>query len=356
MALDIVSYAMGKKKGGVQPTGEIEITQNGITNVSGYATANVDVEPTLQKKSLTINSNTTTKIEPDSNYDGLEEVNITTNIPQPSGKIEITENGTDIDISSYATADVSVSGGGGDISEYLSDTITPTSYAKYGWTNLIKKLLTPIKFTGTNLSYAFAYYTLDIEIPEIPDTSNVTTMQMMFYQCGNVLNLNNIENFNVSNCTDFRSMFAQCQEHYEETLDLSNWNIKNNYSTGDGIRMNTMFHQSDFQKIIFPIGQIAKANCQNMFGSCMAEEIDISDFNVTDSCVCSGMFGGCFGLQKIDISSLDFSKITNFSFMFGNPQSYSNVPYECLILVKDQTQVDWFTTNFPDYINVQIKS
>lgn len=34
-------------------------------------------------------------------------------IETPSGKITITENGTDIDIAQYATADVSVEGGGG---------------------------------------------------------------------------------------------------------------------------------------------------------------------------------------------------------------------------------------------------
>ena len=49
--LDIVSYKIGKEHGGVQPTGEIDITQNGITNVSGYATANVQVpEKQLEDK------------------------------------------------------------------------------------------------------------------------------------------------------------------------------------------------------------------------------------------------------------------------------------------------------------------
>lgn len=38
---------------------------------------------------------------------------VTVNIPQPTGKIKITENGTDINIAQYATADVNVEGGGG---------------------------------------------------------------------------------------------------------------------------------------------------------------------------------------------------------------------------------------------------
>lgn len=39
---------------------------------------------------------------------------VTVNVPSPTGKITITENGTDIDVAQYATADVSVEGGGGD--------------------------------------------------------------------------------------------------------------------------------------------------------------------------------------------------------------------------------------------------
>ena len=38
---------------------------------------------------------------------------VTVNVPSPTGKITITENGTDIDIAQYATADVNVEGGGG---------------------------------------------------------------------------------------------------------------------------------------------------------------------------------------------------------------------------------------------------
>lgn len=37
---------------------------------------------------------------------------VTVNVPQPTGKITINDNGTNIDIAQYATADVVVSGGG----------------------------------------------------------------------------------------------------------------------------------------------------------------------------------------------------------------------------------------------------
>lgn len=60
----------------IDPNAVIDITENGLYNVAKYGYADVDV-------------------------------------PQPSGKITITENGTDIDVSEYATADVNVAGGGG---------------------------------------------------------------------------------------------------------------------------------------------------------------------------------------------------------------------------------------------------
>lgn len=62
--------------GGVTPTGTINITQNGDTDVTNYATAHVAV-------------------------------------PQPSGSISITQNGQ-VDVTQYASANVNVSGGGGD--------------------------------------------------------------------------------------------------------------------------------------------------------------------------------------------------------------------------------------------------
>ena len=85
--MDITSFLIGKEVGG------------------GSAPT-----PTYQNKEITITQNGEQTITADSGYDALSSVEITTNVPQPSGKITITENGTDIDVSSYATADVNVSG------------------------------------------------------------------------------------------------------------------------------------------------------------------------------------------------------------------------------------------------------
>ena len=53
-------------------------------------------------------------------------------IETPSGKITITENGTDIDIAQYATADVSVEGGGGS-SDFSTAQVTITNTSEKGF-------------------------------------------------------------------------------------------------------------------------------------------------------------------------------------------------------------------------------
>lgn len=74
--------------GMVVPTGTKNITQNGTTDVTNYANANVNVptpSPNLQNKSITITQNGTQTVTADSGYDGLDEVEITTNVSGGDG-------------------------------------------------------------------------------------------------------------------------------------------------------------------------------------------------------------------------------------------------------------------------------
>ena len=146
MALDITSYIMGKKAGGgPAPT------------------------PTYQDKEITITENGEQTITADSGYDALSSVEITTNVPQPSGKITITQNGTDIDVSSYATADVNVPAGA-DLSEYFNINVTLTGAPT--WNNLLKKY-PEINVIGTSMQNFFMGYNLPASLPKIKDTSNL---------------------------------------------------------------------------------------------------------------------------------------------------------------------------------------
>lgn len=93
----------------VIPTGTIDITANGTHDVSGKASASVNVQPKLQTKAATPTKSQQT-IGPDSSYDGLSSVTVNA-IPAdyiiPSGSQNITANGT-YDIKDKASVVVAV--------------------------------------------------------------------------------------------------------------------------------------------------------------------------------------------------------------------------------------------------------
>ena len=61
------------------------------------------------------------------------------------------------------------------------------------------------------------------------------------------------------------------------------------------------------------------------------------------------MFYNCSSLTSLDISNFTFDKVTSYDEMF------TNVPNNCSILVKSQTEKDWITSKFTNLTNVKIK-
>lgn len=73
----------------VIPSGTQQITANGTYDVSGKASAVVNVEPNLEEKTVTITENGTTEVTPTTGKDGMSKVTVTTNVPTASAVEEI---------------------------------------------------------------------------------------------------------------------------------------------------------------------------------------------------------------------------------------------------------------------------
>ena len=80
-------------------------------------------------------------------------------------------------------------------------------------------------------------------------------------------------------------------------------------------------------------------NCKNLV------ELDLSNFDTSNVIDMQGMFHGCSSLTKLDIRNFDFSKVTNYYGMLGSGATTTFVPFDCLIIVKDDTAKKWMKTN-----------
>ena len=295
----ITSYLLGKKAGG------------GGT------------PPVYQDKEVSITQNGETTITKDEGYDALNSVELTVAVPQPSGKINITQNGTDIDVSSYASADVNVPAGA-DLSEYFDSTVTPPMYpgqSEWGWYTLIKKIPEPIT---VNLSYSNADY-LFYRIPYLPQFTINEPIGSANY------------------------MFGSSSDTRKIVLPSASYQV--GFGFGTYMFAYSKFEEIDASSFLPEFTENGTIRFGYMFFFCnKLKKVNLSNFNITNgTLVLDNMFANCTALQEIDISSLDFTHITGSNM-------FTSVPTNCLIYVKDQTAKDWFTTNWSNLTNVQIKS
>ena len=71
------------------PSGTLQITANGAKDVTNYKNVNVNVEPNLEQKTVTITENGTTEVTPTAGKDGMSKVTVTTNVPTASAVEEV---------------------------------------------------------------------------------------------------------------------------------------------------------------------------------------------------------------------------------------------------------------------------
>lgn len=181
--MDVTSYLLGKKKGGGGgsnlQTKSVSVTSNGSTTINpdtGYdgmtkVNLTTNVQPNLETKSITITENTTTTLTPTSGKDGMSSVSITTNV-SGGDKVLLPDgimfkNSTCINMNWLSNAD--------------------TSQITIG-TSLFQNCL---------------------QLQSVPlfDTSNMTNMAQMFQYCSSLVS---IPQFDTSSSTDFGGMCSGC--------------------------------------------------------------------------------------------------------------------------------------------------
>ena len=141
-------------------------------------------------------------------------------------------------------------------------------------------------FAPANCLYIFRDFKnlMQINFNNNFNTSKVTNMYSMFYDCSSLISLH-LDNFNTSKVTSMYSMFSGCSFLINLHLD--------NFNTSKVTNMNGMFH-----------------GCKSLI------EIVLDSFNTSSVTNMNEMFSSCSSLTKLDLSSFDTSKVTSMGFMF----------------------------------------
>ena len=147
------------------------------------------------------------------------------------------------------------------------------------------------------------------------NTSKVTSMSKMFYECSKLTTLN-LTNFNTSKVGDMGYMFQKCSSL--TSLNLSNFdtlNVTIMYYMFNGCSKLTALDLRNFNT-----SNVTKMN--NMFFGCSAlKTLNISNFNTSKVTAMDGMFFNCSLLTGLELSKFNTSNVTTMNHMFHNCSS-----------------------------------
>ena len=151
------------------------------------------------------------------------------------------------------------------------------------------------------------------------NTSKVTNMNYMFCNCSTLTSLD-LDNFNTSNVTIMVRMFSNCSLLI--SLDLSSFNTINvNY-------MNYMFSGCNSLTNL-DLSNFNTSNVTNMlqmFSDCTSlVSLDLSKLNTSNVSSMNAMFWKCSSLTSLDLSNFNTSKVTGMSSMFEKCTSLVNL-------------------------------
>ena len=177
------------------------------------------------------------------------------------------------------------------------------------------------------------------------DTSKVTDMGLMFYGCSSLETLD-VSGFDTSRVTDMRSMFSGCESIIN--LDLSNFDTSNvtsmsamfqsmkqceelnvkNFNTSKVGDMGFMFGNDEklMHVDVSGFNTSKVTTMQYMFGNTPSlAELDVSNFNTSNVKIMENMFHSCSSLEELYVSGFDTSNVQDMSSMFSGCKKLQNI-------------------------------
>ena len=228
--------------------------------------------------------------------------------------------------------------------------------------------------TLTSCSQTFRNSTITNLISFI-DTSNVTSMNTMFYNCRGLTSLD-LSGFNTSKVTDMGYMFNGCSGL--TSLDISSFNTSNvttmnsmfdgcsgltsldlsGFNTSKVTDMADMFYNCS-NLTLLDLSSFNTSNVTTMIGmfyKCSnLTSLNLSSFNTSNVTTMSDMFNGCSGLTSLDLSSFDTSNVTTISYMFTNCRSLTSLDVSNFDTTYMRNYSDLFT-NCSSLSTLKVKS
>lgn len=294
------------------PDGILPITENTTYDVRKFArvSASVHPAPVLQDKSITVTENGTQTVTADSGYDGLGNVEVTTNVESSGGAYAprwlsfYRYDGTDLDYELENVDTSNITSMRGMFERTTGITTVNLNHFNLSQITQMNELFYYSKIKSLDLSNA--------------NTSKVTTINGMFY--GSSIESLNVQGWNISNVTDMAHMFNYAQNAIE--LDLSGLNTS---------KVTTL---------------------ENTFSNMTKlTKLNLSGWNTSSIKATLNMFNGTKNLTTLIIDSPTVFKLANSSSLTNSAISNG----KCIIYVPDDLVNSYKSANYWSAYPNQIK-